>query len=62
MELKDSLRGMAAELRKVAGLLSKPSRPIQKVAQRTVELDPGKVRDFLVFAGSANRMWRRRDA
>lgn len=51
MELEDNLREMAEELRKVAAQLPEE---LQKEAE---ELDPEKVRDFLVFMGTASRMW-----
>ena len=49
MDLAKNLRDVALELRKVAALL-----PVQKSAAERMELDPEKVRDFLIFFGGSH--------
>ena len=46
----NQLRDMAVDLRKLAARLAEEEQV--KAASRTVELDPEKVRDFLVFFGA----------
>jgi len=48
--LSDRLRDIAADLRKMAA--QKAEEKQVKVASHDVELDPEKVRDFLVFFGA----------
>ncbi|WP_155807039.1 hypothetical protein [Desulfovibrio piger] len=45
--ISEALRNLAREIRSVAGTLPDP---VEKTAA-TIELDPEKVRDFLIFFG-----------
>lgn len=50
----EQLREVAAQLRKAAASISDaPVDTCEKTAVDRVELDPGKVRDFLVFFGAS---------